>query len=93
MFIYGHFLHTAVAHPNQAVAQRRNAGVVRDDDDRCAVIVAQAGQQIQHLFARLAIQRAGWLVAEQQRRVFAQRAGNGYTLLLAAGELGWCGRR
>ena len=50
--------------------------------------MAQAGQQIQHLFARFAVQRASRFVAEQQRRVFAQRSGNGYTLLLAAGELG-----
>jgi hypothetical protein len=34
-----------------------------------------------------AVERAGRLVEDQDRRVFEQRAGNGDALLLAAGEL------
>ena len=39
------------------------------------------------MHAGLGIQRAGRLVAQQQRRILAQRAGDGHALLLAAGEL------
>ena len=62
--------------------------VVRDHDDGLAVLPAQRPQQIENLVGGLAIEVAGRLVADQERRVGHQRAGDGDALLLAARELG-----
>ena len=61
--------------------------VVRDHDDRLAVLAVERLQQVEDLVAGLAIEVAGRLVAEQQRRVGDDRARDADALLLAAGEL------
>ena len=61
---------------------------MRDDDDGGVVRAADVREEREHLYAGLGIQRAGRLVAQQQRRVLAQRAGDGHALLFAAGKLG-----
>ena len=61
---------------------------MRDDDDGHTVLPALILQQGEDLLARGIVQRAGRLVAQQQTRLFCQRAGDGHALLLAAGELG-----
>ena len=58
-----------------------------DDDHGGARFAAGALQQAKDLFAGLVVERAGRLVAQQQFRVFRKRAGNGHTLLFAAGKL------
>ena len=61
--------------------------IVRDHDDRLAVLAVERLQQVEDLVARLAIEVAGRLVAEQQRRVGDDGAGDADALLLAAREL------
>ena len=59
---------------------------VGDDDDGMAVIV-HLSQRRHHFLAALAVERAGRLVGENDLATVHQRAGNRYTLLLAAGQL------
>ena len=47
----------------------------------------QRGKDGDYLFAGTAVQVAGRLIGQEQRRVFHQRPGDGDTLLLAAGQL------
>src|SRR5262249_9196297 len=66
---------------------RRRVRVVRHHDDGLLVFAVEGLQQIEDLVAGLAIEVAGRLVAEQQRRVGDDRARDADTLFLAAGEL------
>ena len=61
--------------------------IVRDHHDRLAVIAVERLQQVEDLVAGLAIEIAGRLVAEQQRRVGDDRARDADALFLAAGQL------
>ena len=60
-------------------------GVVRDQDDRPAV-VGDLAQQPEHLVSRFLVEVAGRLVGEDQARVVDQGAGDREPLLLAAGQ-------
>ena len=61
--------------------------IVRDHDDGLAVLAVERLQQVEDLVAGLAIEIAGRLVAEQQRRIGDDRARDADALLLAAREL------
>ena len=61
--------------------------IVRDHDDGLAVLAVERLQQVEDLVAGLAVEVAGRLVAEQQRRVGDDGARDADALLLAAGEL------
>ena len=61
--------------------------IVRHHDDRLAVLAVERLQQVEDLVAGLAVEVAGRLVAEQQRRVGDDGAGDADALLLAAREL------
>ena len=61
--------------------------IVRDHHDGLAVVAVERLQQIENLVAGLAIEIAGRLVAQQQRRVGDDGAGDADALLLAAGQL------
>ena len=61
--------------------------VVRDHHDRLAVLAVERLQQVEDFVARLAIEIARRLVAEQQRRVGDDGARDADALLLAAREL------
>ena len=61
--------------------------IVGDHDDGLAVVAVERLQQIEDLVAGLAIEVAGRLVAEQQRRVGDDGARDADALLLSAGEL------
>ncbi len=61
--------------------------VVRHHDDGLAVLAVERLQQVEDLVARLAIEVAGRLVAQQQRRVGDDGARDADALLLAAREL------
>ena len=58
-----------------------------DDDDRHAGFAARILQQLQNCLTGLVVQCAGGFIAQQQLRILRQRAGNGHTLLLTAGQL------
>ena len=61
--------------------------VVRDHHDCLAVIAVQRLQQVEDFVARLAVQVAGRLVAQQQRRVGDDGPGDADPLFLSAREL------
>ncbi len=61
--------------------------IVRHHHDGLAVLLVERLQQIEDLVAGLAIEIAGRLVAEQQRRIGHDRARDADALLLAAGQL------
>ena len=50
-------------------------------------IPVDAGQGLEHHQAGMTVEGTGRLVAEQQGRLFRDRAGDGHTLLFAAGKL------
>ena len=62
---------------------------MRDDHHGHALRLANILQQLQYFLTGLVIERTGRLIAQQQLRLFGNRAGDGYTLLLAAGQLRW----
>lgn len=62
-------------------------GVVRHHDNGLAMVRVQRLQEVEDLVTRLAIQVAGRLVAQQQRGVGDDGAGNTDPLFLSAGEL------
>jgi hypothetical protein len=61
--------------------------VVRHHDDRRALLVGDAPEQLHHVAPAVAVERRGGLVGEQERRSVRQRPGDGDALLLSAGEL------
>ena len=61
--------------------------IVRHHDDRLADFAVETLEQLQDLLGRRAIEVAGGLVGDDQRRIADQRAGDRDALLLAAGEL------
>ena len=58
-----------------------------DHDDRAAVVVDEAAQELEDRAPVAGIERAGRLVGEDDLRPRDQRAGDRDSLLLAAGEL------
>ena len=69
------------------VGALRRVRIVRHHDDGLAVVAVQRLQQVEDLVAGLAIEVAGRLVAQQQRRIGDDRARDADALLLAAGQL------
>ena len=59
---------------------------MRNHDDRIAHLM-QPVKQSEHLFSARLIERTGWLICEQQRRIPDKRPRNRHALLLSAGEL------
>ena len=57
------------------------------DQDNGVSLIIQLLQEIQHLTAGAAVKRAGRFVGKDDRGVACERAGDGNTLLLAAGQL------
>ena len=60
--------------------------VMRDDDDRRALLV-QLAKQVEHDLLVLFVQVAGRLVSEDELRAVDERAGDAHALLLTAGQL------
>ena len=77
----------ALVEMQRALGARRRVRIVRHHDDGLALVAIERLQQIEDLVARLAIEVARRLVAEQQRRVGDDRARDADALLLAAREL------
>ena len=87
MFVQFNLLDLAALHMDNTVRHRAECQVVRDNDHRHVVLAAGFLQQLQDQLASVVVQRARRLVAEQQLRIFRQRAGDCHTLLLATGKL------
>ena len=61
--------------------------IVRHHHDGFTVVAVESLQQIENLFAGFAVEIAGGFVAEQQRGIGHNGAGDSDSLLLAAGKL------
>ena len=61
--------------------------IVRDHDDRLAVVAIERLQEVEDLVPGLAVEVAGRFITEQERRVRHDGTGDPDALLLAAGEL------
>ena len=57
------------------------------NDDHGHALFCQRLDNLQYLADHLRVQRGCGLIEQQQLRLHAERPGNGYTLLLAAGQL------
>ena len=78
----------AVGEEQHAVRPRCRTRIVRDHDDRLAVLVDRAAQELEDLGSRLRVEVPGRLVREEDRRLRDERACDRDPLLLAARELG-----
>ena len=77
----------ALLEVQRPLGARRGVRIVRHHDDGLAVLAVERLQQVEDLVAGLAIEVAGRLVAEQQRRIGDDRARDADALLLAARQL------
>ena len=64
-------------------------GIMRHHDNRLAVVTVECLQQLQNLFAGFSIQVTRRLIAEQERRIRDDRAGDADALLLTTRQLPW----
>ena len=78
----------SVAQNDHAFREPRHVQLVRDHDNRDALLV-ELLKNAHDLDAGLAVQISRRLVREQQLRLVHERARDGNTLLLAAGKLVW----
>src|SRR5438067_4705810 len=77
-----------VLHHHQPLAHMGDDGeVVADHQEGELAPPAHLFEQVQHLRLHRSIERRGRLVEQQDRRFEDERAGDGYALALAAGEL------
>ena len=67
-------LHATTLKANQAIGHGRERGIVRDDDDRNALLAAGILQQLQDLLTGFIVERARGLVAQKQLGVLCQCA-------------------
>src|SRR5262249_2343222 len=76
------------AQSHYAVAAGGERGIVGDEDQRGAALRVAPEQKIDDLGSSSLVEVAGGLVGDEDGRVWRQRAGERYALLLAAGKLG-----
>ncbi len=79
---------SAIEHFQHPVAACGDARVVRHQQHRAAERLVEAAEQREHLVGGARVEVAGGLVGQQDGRADHQRPGDGYPLLLAAGEFG-----
>ena len=84
--IVDHAADTAVFHLRDAVGETEDAVVVRHDDDATFGRTGQVADHLHDLGAGVLIEGRGRFVADQERRLVHEGAGDGDALLLAAGE-------
>src|SRR5438132_6121299 len=79
-------LNPSIPNMNDARRLPRHIILMRDNDDRVAMVV-QVAEEVEDLAAGLRVEVAGRLVGQQQRRLVHQRAGDGDALALSSGQL------
>ena len=77
----------ALVQMHRARRAGRGVRIVRDHDDGLAVLAVERLEQAEDFVAGLAVEIAGRLVAEQQRRIGDDGARDADALLFAAGKL------
>ena len=77
----------AITQHQAIVSDCRNIGIVRDQDQRHASIASHLQQQVEHMTPIRAVQIAGRLIGEDQRRIVGQRPSDRNALLLASRQL------
>jgi hypothetical protein len=80
----GLILQSAVAHDKYTVREGCMLAVVRDHDDRLAVLVNELPQQGNDPASLGAIEISGRFVGQKNGRIDGQGAGDGHSLLFAA---------
>src|SRR5688500_415233 len=80
-------LKDALVEVERGVRALRRLGVVGDHEDGLAQVAGQLLQQVEDLVRAVAVEVAGGLVAEQERGIGHDGAGDGHALLLTAGQL------
>ena len=76
-----------VAQRDRQIGDRGDLGIVGDEDERRLAGAVNLQEQVDDMSARRAVEVAGRLVGQQDRRVVRERARDGDALLLAAREL------
>ena len=76
----------AIVHAGDAVGIGEDTVVVGDDDHGALRRAGDIAEEFEHDFAIVRVESGGGFVADDERRFVNQRAGDGDTLLLAAGE-------
>jgi hypothetical protein len=76
-----------VLQADQPIRVGGNLFIMRDDQHGLAALFAQRPQPAHHKLPGFAVERAGRLIAHDDRRIAEQSAGNRDALLLSAGEL------
>ena len=77
----------AAIHEDDPIGHIPGEGHLVGDDDHGGVPLGQAPDDLEHLAGELWVQGRGGLVKAENVRVQSQGPGDGYPLLLAAGEL------
>src|ERR1700677_2467483 len=77
----------AVAHVEDAVGDLGGLGVVGDHEDGLAELAAGLAEHLEDGVGVFGVEIAGGLVGEDYGGAIDEGAGDGYALLLAAGEL------
>src|SRR5829696_7619360 len=80
------FAQRALVEVNHATRALGCVWIVRDHDDRLAVVVVQRLEQAEDVVTRLPVEVACWLVAKQQRGIGDYRPRDADALFLAAGQ-------
>ncbi len=72
---------------NRSISDGSQMLVVGDDDKGLAILVAEVEEELVELLLVLRVERARWLVSEDDARVVDEGTGNGDALFLATREL------
>ena len=77
----------AVFEDDHALGVLRDVVFVRDQHERDALLAVEPLKDFHDFDRRARIEVAGWFIGQDDRGLIDQRAGDGHTLLLTAGEL------
>ena len=78
----------SVADADDAVGMGGDRRVVRDQDDRQAILAVEVAEEVEDLLAGLGVEVAGGFIGDQERAPVDQRPGDRDPLLLPAREPG-----
>src|SRR5262245_10769112 len=83
--IVGH--NASILQQDVTIHASRDVDIVGHGYHRLAALVHEVAEDLEHLLARSRVERARWLVGEDNGRIVGERACDCHTLALPAGEL------